>query len=175
MIRILLTVLILNISFLTFSQVITGTVKDRESGEPIGFASLFFDGTFAGTTTDEMGQFELDVTKYKSRPLIISAIGYFSGELTEFSSEKPFLVLLNPRIFEIEEVSVSAKSVLKRRKECMGIFRKEFIGRTVNARRCYILNEEDGFFDPAALRWGGNMSIQRIADWLPYEYLLPQE
>ena len=30
--------------------------------------------------------------------------------------------------------------------------------------------DRDGFFDPAAIKWGGRMSTPRIADWLPYEY-----
>lgn len=32
--------------------------------------------------------------------------------------------------------------------------------------------EQDGFFDPTAILWTGTMSKQRIADFLPYEYLL---
>ena len=28
----------------------------------------------------------------------------------------------------------------------------------------------DGFFDPAAIQWGGRMAASRIADFLPYEY-----
>lgn len=31
--------------------------------------------------------------------------------------------------------------------------------------------EQDGFFDPTAILWTGTMSKQRIADFLPYEYL----
>jgi hypothetical protein len=328
MIRILVAILLLQAGLLSFGQVIKGTVLDQETGEPISFASLFFDGTFVGTTTDERGHFELDVSKYSSRPLIISAMGYYSEVLTEFSPEKACQVLLSPRIFEIGEVSVSAESLARKRSSFLNIFRNEFLGRTGNARRCSILNEqditfnygsdqdtlkafaskpiriqnlalgyeetyyldrfeydrksgnlsftgniiftrdlnqgdsynksfarrrkyayegsrmhffrtlwnndltrspfsvkdsdntelnydqlvlkdewgrsyltydsgldiyyysirsyisflekgarfeEDGFFDPAALRWGGRMSLKRVADWLPYEYLLPQE
>ena len=326
--RVPLTILLLHVGFLSFGQVITGTVLDQETGEPVSFASLFFDGTFVGTTADENGRFELDVSKYRSRPLHISAMGYDPGVITGFTRAEPFLVLLTPRVFEIEEVSVSTESLARKRKACLNIFRSEFLGRTGNARRCSILNErditfnygsdqdtlrayasqpirienlalgyeetyyldkfeydrksgnlfftgniiftrdlnqgdsydksfarrrkyayegsrmhffrtlwnndlvlspfsvkdssgvelyydqlvvkdqgggsyltyhrgldiyyysihsyiiflgekawfeEDGFFDPAALRWGGRMSLKRIADWLPYEYLLPQE
>jgi hypothetical protein len=28
----------------------------------------------------------------------------------------------------------------------------------------------DGYFDPAAATWEGELAIKRIADWLPYEY-----
>jgi len=30
--------------------------------------------------------------------------------------------------------------------------------------------EENGYFDPLAIVWEGEMGKQRIADWLPYEY-----
>ena len=41
------------------AQVITGVVLDKESEAPISFASLFFNGTFVGTTTNDQGWFEL--------------------------------------------------------------------------------------------------------------------
>jgi hypothetical protein len=31
--------------------------------------------------------------------------------------------------------------------------------------------EEDGYYDPIAVIWSGTMARQRIADFLPYEYL----
>ena len=67
--RLLLAILLLHLGALTFSQVITGIVLDQETREPVDFASVYFNGTFTGTTTDEHGEFELDVTKYRSRPL----------------------------------------------------------------------------------------------------------
>jgi hypothetical protein len=74
-------------------------------------------------------------------------MGYDPGVIAEFSRLEPFQVLLSPRIFEIEEVSVSGESLARKRKECLSIFRSEFIGRTGNARRCSILNETDITFN----------------------------
>lgn len=34
--------------------------------------------------------------------------------------------------------------------------------------------DKSGYFDPFNLIWGGNISNQRIGDWLPYEYSLPK-
>ena len=145
--RILLTLVGISLSMAVFSQLVRGTVLDQETREPVDFASVFFDGTFVGTTTDEKGCFKLDVTKYRSRPLTISAIGYYSNLITEFIPGKTHQVLLNPRVFEIEEVSVSAKSLARKRRACLKIFRAEFIGLTNNARRCSILNEKDITFN----------------------------
>lgn len=38
-----------------FGQLIQGKVLDQETREPIDFASVYFDGTFVGTTTDSRG------------------------------------------------------------------------------------------------------------------------
>jgi len=145
--RFLLSVFFLLLGTLTFAQVITGVVLDQESREPVDFASVFFDGTFVGTTSDIEGCFALDVSRYRSRPLTISAIGYHPATITEFAPGETLQVLLKRRVFEIEEVSVISKSLVRKRKACMRIFRKEFIGLTSNARRCYILNEQDISFN----------------------------
>jgi len=30
--------------------------------------------------------------------------------------------------------------------------------------------DKTGYFDPSGINWKGRMAVQRIADWLPYEY-----
>lgn len=140
-------ILILSLSVCARGQKIKGVVLDQETKAPIDYASVFFDGTFVGTTTDEGGGFELDISKYKSRPLSVSAVGYHSASLTGFSPGEVIRVLLIPKVFALEEVSVSTQSLVRKRKACMRIFKNEFIGLTSNARKCYILNEEDITFN----------------------------
>ncbi len=130
-----------------YNQVIKGRVLDQETKGTIEFASIFFSGTFVGTTTDQQGNFELDVTKFASRALTISAIGYYSGSVADFSSEEPILVYLNPKAYDIEEISVSGKSLAKKRKANLKLFRNEFLGRSLVAMKCNILNEEDITFN----------------------------
>jgi len=130
-----------------FGQLIQGKVLDQETREPIDFASVYFDGTFVGTTTDSLGNFELDITKYASRSLTVSAVGYYSKSIATLTPGEIHQVKLIPRIFSIEEVSVSTQSLVRERRACMRIFKREFIGLTSNARRCYILNEQDISFN----------------------------
>jgi hypothetical protein len=145
--KIFLCVTILSLALTGWGQKIKGLVLDEETNAPIDYASVFFDGTFVGTTTDEDGGFELDVSKYKSRPLSISAVGYHSSTITAFKPGESIEVRLTPRVFQIDEVVVSTKSLVRKRKACMRIFKNEFIGLTSNARQCYILNEEDITFN----------------------------
>jgi hypothetical protein len=142
-----LSILILCLGLTGWGQQIKGVVLDKETTSPIDYASVFFDGTFVGTTTDKNGGFELDVTKYKSRPLTISAVGYHPVSISDFTPGERIQVLLIPRVFELEEVTVSTRSLVRKRKACMRIFDNEFIGLTSNARKCYILNEEDITFN----------------------------
>jgi hypothetical protein len=43
---------------------------------------------------------------------------------------------------------------------------------TITFLKSKILFEQNGFFDPSAVRWDGHMAMQRVADMLPYEYSL---
>jgi hypothetical protein len=133
-----------------WGQVITGTVLDQESREPIDFVSVFFNGTFVGTTTDEQGRFELDISKYATRSLSISAVGYASASISEFVPGEQHRVELVRQLFDIEEVTVKTKSLVRKRRANMRVFRNEFIGLSVNARKCHILNEEDITFNYAS-------------------------
>ena len=145
--RAFLVILFLHFGMLIYAQKITGLVLNQDTREPVDFASVFFNGTFVGTTTNESGYFELDVSKYRTRPLTVSAVGYHPASITEFTPRESHQVLLKRRVFEIEEVSVTSRSLVRKRKACMRIFKKEFIGLTSNARRCYILNERDISFN----------------------------
>jgi hypothetical protein len=86
----------------------------------------------------------LDISKYHpSMPLTISAIGYYSFTLADFSTSKPNLVYMNPKLFELNEVVVNAKFNGLERSENLTIFRNEFLGTTGNAINCKITNEDD--------------------------------
>ncbi len=128
-------------------QTVKGRILDAATQEPIPLASVFFDGSFLGTASDEQGNFELNTTPYYSRPLTISAVGYFPYSLEDLDSVKHYTVLLGRDIYEIEEVSVSGKDIAKKRKAYLRLFKSEFIGATTNARRCFIMNEEDITFN----------------------------
>jgi hypothetical protein len=129
------------------AQILKGMVLDEQSGQAIDFASVFFNGTFVGTTTGQDGSFELDISQYKNRPLSISAVGYYSHTVAEIDATEPLYVSLRPRIFELGEVTVTSKSLVRKRKACLRTFRREFIGSSGNAQKCYILNEEDITFN----------------------------
>ena len=120
-----------------------GTIQDESDHTKINFASIYINGTSVGTHTDQNGYFELDITKYGSLPLTISALRYYSVTLADYSKTKPIEVYLTPKTFELNEVVVAAKSTSKERKANLKLFRDQFLGSSYNAQNCVILNEGD--------------------------------
>ena len=120
---------------------------DKKTKSAIPFAAVYFNGTFDGTTTNQNGKFELDITKNASRPLTISAIGYYSFTLTDFSTDEPVIICLTPKAYKLKEVVIVAESHARERKTNLKLFKKEFLGTTANVRNCRIMNENDITFN----------------------------
>lgn len=83
-----------------FSQ-IRGVVKDSISGEPIPYVNIWVENETIGTTSETNGSFSLDIKEEKL--LVFSALGYESKK----SSSKNEIILLKPKVFELNEVVVT--------------------------------------------------------------------
>ena len=139
--RIILLLLLINLFQGGYAQLVHGIVLDKSDNSKIGFASIYINGTSVGTNSDQNGYFELDISKYGSLPLTISALGYYSVTLADFSREKPIEVYLTPKMFELNEVVVKGKK--GKWDTYLQIFKRQFLGASVNASMCDILNERD--------------------------------
>ncbi len=124
----------------TNCQTFKGTVYDRSTDSTLSFAVIYISGTSIGTAADKHGNFKLDISKYSSMPITISLIGYYSTTISEHSSNKMYHIYLSPKIKELNEVLVKAKSNWNRN---LRIFKREFLGESENASECDILNEKD--------------------------------
>lgn len=132
-----------------YSQLVRGRVFDGETKKVIAYANVFFNSTTIGVITDQFGNFSLNALGNERFPLAISAIGYHSLLLSEYSTEKAMVIYLEPKIYELGEVEVKSKRTAKEKKireENLNIFRKQFLGETANAARSKILNEDDIIF-----------------------------
>lgn len=128
------------------AQVIRGSVCDAGSGRPVSYAVVYFSGTSTGTDTGSDGSFTLDIRENGLLPLTVSALGYYSVTLPTYSLTEPLKILLEPKVFELDEVVVREKSNPALRRHYMSIFRTEFLGSSLNASSCVITNEEDIMF-----------------------------
>lgn len=80
-------------------------------------------------------------------PLVVSAVGYYSVSVSDYLNKENLKIYLNPKVYEINEVAIQAKSLKRERERYLRIFKNEFIGTTKNANECVILNEEDITFN----------------------------
>lgn len=130
-----------------FTQIVKGTILDKQTKEKIVYAAIYFSGTFNGTYSDQDGNFKIDVSKNSSMPLSISAVGYYSVTLNSFSGGKQLTIYLTPKIYDLNEVVIKAKSLARARRLNLEIFKDQFLGQTYNAQQCKILNENDITFN----------------------------
>lgn len=126
-----------------YDQVIKGFVLEQKTGQPVIYASVYFNGTFAGTHTDLKGYFELDVSKYRTMPLSVSALGYYSVTVADFLNKDLVRIFMAPKVFELKEVTITDKNLVRTRERNLRVFKKEFLGETLNAMHCIIVNEKD--------------------------------
>ena len=145
--KLLLLVISLCIYYNGYNQVINGVVIDKNTNETIPYANIYFSKTSYGTTSDQNGTFKIDISKYSSKPITVSAIGYFSTTIDYFYNNEELKVKLIPKVYNINEAQVSSKSLVRERKKNIRLFREEFLGTTDNSWDCEIINEKDITFN----------------------------
>jgi hypothetical protein len=132
-----------------YSQELRGAVNDENTKLPLTNVNVFFNGTTIGTKTDRNGNFVLYIPGNQKLPLAFSAIGYNSFLLTEYPSDKRLKILLVPKIYELDEVVIISKRTRRERiarNDYLNMFKRQFVGETINAFTCKILNESDLIF-----------------------------
>ena len=139
-------ILLISTSFCIQGQIIHGVVSDDQTKKSIDYALVYINGTFTGVQTNKSGQFRLDISKNPSMPVTISALGYQSVIINNPKTDTALYVYLTPKVFTLDEVVVSARESIKTRRSHMKQFKDQFLGRTQNANRCKILNEDDIYF-----------------------------
>ncbi len=86
---------------------VKGKVIDKATNVPLDFATVYFPELETGTTTNEDGEFSLQLTHGKFK-LIVSSIGYETKSLIiSVPLEEDLSILLSESAIEMEEVIVS--------------------------------------------------------------------
>ena len=128
--------------------VLTGTVVDAETGEPLPGVNVFIAVSMRGTATSPEGRFRLEVPLGAQR-LYVSSVGYESEARNLNLREArvyTFEFKLQPAVIEGEEVVVEAERDEKWQ-ERYDRFVAAFIGETPNAQETEIMNPEVMSFD----------------------------
>nr|WP_294899238.1 DUF5686 and carboxypeptidase-like regulatory domain-containing protein [uncultured Pedobacter sp.] len=106
-----LTFILSVISYACFAQntVVSGVIKDAKTKETIPFASVFFEGTQIGATSNANGEYKLE-TPANYTKIIISVVGYQTLHKTVIPKTTQNIDLfITPASQQLKEVSVSSK------------------------------------------------------------------
>jgi len=95
------------------AQIIEGVVLDSATKEPLSFATIYFEGTTIGTTTNANGKFLLTLKNRIFANLIVSSIGYESEIVEPPFDSIPRTIYLKEKAFSLGEVTVTGKQNFK--------------------------------------------------------------
>lgn len=139
---IFLFILLFSISGLHAQTTITGSVTDS-SNNSIPFATVYLSNTTIGTTANYDGIYTLTIPRDGEYDLVTSCVGFTTNIKTFHAEGKPQTLntRLKANIILIDEVTVAAKD--KNRVKSYGQFFRLFIGESLFAQSCRILNMED--------------------------------
>jgi hypothetical protein len=140
----LITILCLVFSLNSVAQIINGKIYD-ENLKPLPNVNIYFDGTTFATISDVNGKYKLDYNYKGNNVLVISCIGYRTVFLSDIDSKKDLNISMKRIMNDLKEVVVYRKDKFTR-KEKLELFRKLFLGKTANASKTLIKNEDDIYF-----------------------------
>jgi hypothetical protein len=122
--------------------IVKGIVMDA-SNETIPFAAVYLSKTTIGTMTNKDGAFSLTIPLEGEYELIASFIGYKTYSKTISAEGK--ILNINIKLAEspILLTEITVKSRDRNRETNYTLFNKLFLGETINAANCKILNPED--------------------------------
>ncbi len=124
------------------SQQISGVILGEKTGEPLVGASVYFNNTTLGTTTNFDGEFTLEFKPEIKTPLIISFIGFETEILYNFSTTNKLKIYLNELTNVLNEVVLSEGDDWSRALKLQE-FRKNYLGESEYGLGSKILNEDD--------------------------------
>ncbi len=129
------------------SHELNGRIVDEATGEPLAYASVYFNATTNGTSTDLNGKFSISVDPDFTE-LVISFLGYntiqFNLDIEQLGPIYKFE--MTPESTELKEVEVKST-----RGDAwfhnLKTFTKDFIGLSSNAEKTKIINPDVIQFD----------------------------
>ncbi|MDR0793746.1 MAG: carboxypeptidase-like regulatory domain-containing protein [Chitinophagaceae bacterium] len=121
-------------------ETIAGKVTDKQSGKPVAGASVYIPNTSLGCISNEDGTFNLKNVPDQPFDLIVSIVGYEMLSQHFMSAKIPYQnIQLQPKVNELESVIIDSYEK-DGWKHWGKFFLDNFIGTSINAVDCHILN-----------------------------------
>jgi hypothetical protein len=142
--RILGFLFLLSIGQSVFSQneILQGKLLDEATGEPLAYASVYFNNTTIGTQSDLNGRFTVPFIGLNV-DLVVSYVGYetINFKIAERYAQQILVFKVRPKANDITGVSVVSKRSKTWYKN-LEVFKQHAIGQSSFANQCRILNPE---------------------------------
>ena len=125
---------------------ISGKVVSNETGLPIAGASVYFNNTSIGTSSNAAGEFSFSSINLMNTELVVSSIGYEVFILrpdAATANGKYFLCRLQIKEQQLREVLIMPDLM---RRKWLNIFKNNFLGITEEAARSNVVNLADIYF-----------------------------
>ncbi len=140
--RIVFLSMLCGFSFFSHSQfVVTGTILDSSSREPLPSASVFCQNTTIGTSANKQGEFSISL-KSGGYDLIITYTGYQTQIIRVSENIKLDIVMIKEEKSMGEVIIKTSNEVTNGWEKYGDFFIKNFIGATPNAAKTVLLNPE---------------------------------
>ena len=125
-----------------FSQNISGVVFDGITEKPLEGASVYFDNTTIGTTSDSNGEFTIEYHKELKTPLVVSFVGYQTSINENYSKDTKLKIYLYESSIVLNEITIDPNDDWSKDLK-LKEFKKHYLGESKNGKACKLLNEED--------------------------------
>jgi hypothetical protein len=105
----LLSLLLIALSYVASAQII-GTVKNTKD-EPLPFVNILIENTYKGTTSNDDGYYELNITQAKTYTIVFTYLGYKTVKKKVAIDKFPFEIntILEEESVSLSEVVVNAE------------------------------------------------------------------
>ncbi|MFV8270424.1 DUF5686 and carboxypeptidase regulatory-like domain-containing protein [Flavobacterium sp. GT2N3] len=102
--------LLISLVSLTNYAQIKGTVSD-EKGNPLPFVTIFQEETYNGTTSNEVGKYELNLKKMEKQTVVFQFLGFKTQKITIQTDKLPysFDIRMMEESFSLNEVVINTK------------------------------------------------------------------
>ena len=148
-------------------QTLQGKTIDEKTGEIIPFCSISINNTFIGTSSNELGEFEI---KVKSLPvtLVFTHINY-EKQTIAINKNSKLDIKLKPLIFELNEVSITNKKDFYAYELAKNAFRKADVNRKNRKYGKAFYRQksknEDEYSEFSEIIYDINYSTEGIHEW----------
>jgi len=136
-------------SSLLSQGVISGVVVSETNGQPLSGASIYVNGSTAGTVSNENGHFRLQALPNGFYDVVVSFVGYEVIVYRAVIQSKDISITfkMTRKETELRKVVVLSKDA---RQRWLKLLRENFLGITLPAERSSINNEDEVLFDMAS-------------------------